>query len=566
MPEYIVRTLPGETTVRVSRPGGTSRVRTRLTSSTVYITGGGGGDHNDTTNRDAADAHPISAITGLQDALDAAGGSVVVVWRLLSQAQLAGLGATYTSGVSIVLGFNVAAGLRVLVDEAGPNIYSYVADGTNTLLFEDIFDYSVDVAGDRLVPLVEVQVDQLNGDDGWSLYALFDDGPGAPVLVPLGGAALGGGGASALADLTDVDVTSDPPAQDDVLAWDDTENKWTPATLDGGVALSDAAPQDLGTAAAGVSTEASRADHVHAMPTAADVGADPAGTAASAVSALSSVYQPLDPDLTAIAALSTTSYGRAFLALVDAAAGRTALGLGTAATAATGDFQAADSDLAAIAALSTTSFGRSLLTQANAAAARATLGTDGGWNSVMITPAVGEWWGTHYNGGLYSQQVSGGTGFLYYLPLWIPAGVTTVDRISVEVTSNTATALTRLGLYLPDSTGKPGARLVDGGTVDSSAAGVVSVSLGSPPTVTPNSLIYVGLVPQTASASYRQTSNGPLLKGSPIPSSTVANVFARTDTTAWRETGVTGALPATATPVRAAGADCTPLVALRRAS
>ena len=38
--------------------------------------------------------------------------------------------------------------------------------------------------------------------------------------------------------------------------------------------------------------------------------------------------QPLDSDLTAIAALSTTSYGRAFLALADAAAARTAVGLG----------------------------------------------------------------------------------------------------------------------------------------------------------------------------------------------------------------------------------------------
>lgn len=47
-------------------------------------------------------------------------------------------------------------------------------------------------------------------------------------------------------------------------------------------------------------------------------------------------YQPLDSDLTAIAALSTTSYGRAFLALVDAPAARTALALGTAATQNTG--------------------------------------------------------------------------------------------------------------------------------------------------------------------------------------------------------------------------------------
>jgi len=40
-----------------------------------------------------------------------------------------------------------------------------------------------------------------------------------------------------------------------------------------GVALSDATPQSLGTAAAGTGTAASRSDHRHAMPSAADVGA-----------------------------------------------------------------------------------------------------------------------------------------------------------------------------------------------------------------------------------------------------------------------------------------------------
>lgn len=85
---------------------------------------------------------------------------------------------------------------------------------------------------------------------------------------------------------------------------------------------------------------------------ATDVGADPAGTAAAAVSshtsasdphgdraytdsgiaALSSVYQPLDSDLTSIAALSTTAFGRALLELADAAALRIAAGLGDAAT------------------------------------------------------------------------------------------------------------------------------------------------------------------------------------------------------------------------------------------
>jgi hypothetical protein len=60
------------------------------------------------------------------------------------------------------------------------------------------------------------------------------------------------------------------------------------------------------------------------------------GQIGTAVGALSTVYQPLDSDLTAIAALTTTVYGRAFLALADAAAGRAALGLGTAALVNTG--------------------------------------------------------------------------------------------------------------------------------------------------------------------------------------------------------------------------------------
>ncbi len=62
--------------------------------------------------------------------------------------------------------------------------------------------------------------------------------------------------------------------------------------------------------------------------TAADVGADDAGAAAAAQAA----SQPLDSDLTAIAALSTTSFGRSHLTEADAAAGRTLLGLGTLST------------------------------------------------------------------------------------------------------------------------------------------------------------------------------------------------------------------------------------------
>lgn len=93
--------------------------------------------------------------------------------------------------------------------------------------------------------------------------------------------------------------------------------------------------------------------------------------------------QPVDSDLTAIALLTTTAFGRALLELADAAALRAVAGLGTAATQNTGAFDAAgsaaaaqaasqpvDSDLTAIAALTTTSFGRSLLEAADAAALR----------------------------------------------------------------------------------------------------------------------------------------------------------------------------------------------------
>ena len=51
---------------------------------------------------------------------------------------------------------------------------------------------------------------------------------------------------------------------------------------------------------------------------------DPTGSSAT--------RQPLDADLTAIAALTTLAYGRGLLTLADAAAGRTSLGLGTLAT------------------------------------------------------------------------------------------------------------------------------------------------------------------------------------------------------------------------------------------
>lgn len=64
---------------------------------------------------------------------------------------------------------------------------------------------------------------------------------------------------------------------------------------------------------------------------------DPAGSAAAAQAA----SQPLDADLTAIAALSTQGFGRGLLTAADAAAARSSLGLGSAATQPSTAFDAA---------------------------------------------------------------------------------------------------------------------------------------------------------------------------------------------------------------------------------
>jgi hypothetical protein len=100
--------------------------------------------------------------------------------------------------------------------------------------------------------------------------------------------------------------------------------------------------------------------------------------------------QPLDADLTAIAALTTDPFGRGLLPLTTAAAVRTYIGAGTSSfdgtfTSLTGkpttlagygitDAQPLDSDLTSIAALATTSYGRGFLPLANSAAALTYIG------------------------------------------------------------------------------------------------------------------------------------------------------------------------------------------------
>jgi hypothetical protein len=94
----------------------------------------------------------------------------------------------------------------------------------------------------------------------------------------------------------------------------------------------------------------------------------------SAISALSSVYQPLDSDLTAIADLTTTAFGRGLLDDADAAAGRATLVAAPA--AAKYIVQTADSELSAEQALGALATGLVKNTITTGVLSIATAGTD----------------------------------------------------------------------------------------------------------------------------------------------------------------------------------------------
>lgn len=99
-----------------------------------------------------------------------------------------------------------------------------------------------------------------------------------------------------------------------------------------------------------------------------------AGTDFLSPAAIAAAYQPLDGNLTGIAALTTTSYGRALLELANAAALAALVDpFFLTPTEGNAAYQPLDADLTTLAA-NITAFGHSLVDDADAGAARATLG------------------------------------------------------------------------------------------------------------------------------------------------------------------------------------------------
>ncbi len=111
----------------------------------------------------------------------------------------------------------------------------------------------------------------------------------------------------------------------------------------------------------------------------------------------------------------------------------------------------------------------------------------------------------------------------------------TVDRVSLEVTTTAASSTVRLGLYLPGTDGMPNALYKDFGTIDSATAtGVVTITISE---TIPRGLYWVC----SASQGGAPTVRGRGIANAIVPQATGGNVNAY----AVYVDGVTGALPST---------------------
>lgn len=161
-----------------------------------------------------------------------------------------------------------------------------------------------------------------------------------------------------------------------------------------------------------------------------------------------------------------------------------------------------------------------------------------------------------------------GVGDLRCTPFPVDDASITLDDMGVQVTSaGGAGSVCRVGVYQDDGTGYPGDLLFDAGTIDTTSTGTRTVAAngaGAISEVVTRGLYWLACVAQTsAPAQWMVRSHdggGGLL--APVGAADVADIAS--GRTAWSQTGVSGALPATFTAT-AASVDVGHFVAVRLA-
>lgn len=189
--------------------------------------------------------------------------------------------------------------------------------------------------------------------------------------------------------------------------------------------------------------------------------------------------------------------------------------------------------------------------------ANRTFDVDLGQSATTAAEGRAPWFGTSPMpiSGRYVYTTYGATGTVVpgldsarYSPLPVWTGFTATS-ISIEVTTNQATSVVRLGLYADNGSGLPGALITDFGTVSAATTGVKTISPGGGIVFADRTIYWLCAVVQVAGGTTAlRTSNyhDTLI----LPSSTgVTN----STINAYVQAGVSGALGSPAVPADASG-------------
>lgn len=264
----------------------------------------------------------------------------------------------------------------------------------------------------------------------------------------------------------------------------------------GGASLSDATPQALGTAAAGDGTAAARDDHVHAMPTATDVGADADGAAQAVADSLGGAAV-LDVGTTTgtVAAgddsrlsdaRTPTSHNHAASEVTSGTLDIARIPTGTSSTTVPlgNDGRFTDSRTPNVAGSNDDFMQRKsgAWTYRTPAQVKTDLGVSSP-STAILPVAVSDYLllprglANGYAALSPSSSTTNSNNFVRYCPFFVDRGIT-IDELALHVVAGNAgaSAVLRIGIFA-DNAGRPGTIVADGGTASINSTGVKALAL-----------------------------------------------------------------------------------------